>query len=680
MDRSILRDKTIFWSRLGIGIGYKVLDEEGNPVISNDTFSELQDHQEFYNRGVQIHSFILESGWIGDGVYNFTTTDKTMDAACKIGQDVLLIPRIKLDPPYDWLKNHPEEVFVYYGGPRTSEEISAMVGTPLHDCLGYEAPNGMYMGNPKYNRPNVGGKISNQSFSSDKWLEDAKKALCALITHLEEKYGDKILGYHIAYGSSGETLLWGTICRKYGDYGITNQKKFKAFLKERYGMEAELPSPDDRYYQNDTASKFLRADNAVSRYYDEFMGEMNSHAIEFLCKAVKEFAPKKLTGVFYGYFMGVAASGYAGHTYMQKLLDSPYVDFFAAPKLYSRCAPGESGGEHGVSQSVNISGKVWVDECDIRTHLAASDTPPEWASENMLQTRNALTRELAKNMSHNSGLWFMDLGGGWYRSKEMMDFVAELNEINALIRTKPHKSQSNVLVLVDDISTGLHGISLDCIYAYATNLISDLRRTGVLVDVFRSADIKNLDLSRYKLIVFALDYRLNEKTVSCVKEKSNATLMFQFLAGCMADGKFSFENIKQVTGFSLYEDGRKTKHDFPLVKIANSVLKDTEKGTLAKRKEKDRTIIMNTIPFLSVAELKEIVAQAGCHIYCDAEYILYGDNRFLAVIANDNGFSGPLDFGEEKAWKKAGTSESGMGKEVSLQLKAYETALFIFKS
>ena len=51
-----------------------------------------------------------------------------MDAACKIGQDVLLIPRIKLDPPYDWLKNHPEEVFVYYGGPRTAEEISAMVG------------------------------------------------------------------------------------------------------------------------------------------------------------------------------------------------------------------------------------------------------------------------------------------------------------------------------------------------------------------------------------------------------------------------------------------------------------------------------------------------------------------------------------------------------------------------
>ena len=224
MDRNILRNQTIFWSRMGIGIGYKVLDENGDPVIGNDTFSELSDHQMFYKSGIKIHSFILESGWVGDGVYNFNTTDKTMDAACKIGEDVLLIPRIKLDPPYDWLKNHPEEVFVYYDGPRTAEEISALVNTPLHDQLGYEAPDGMYMGNPKYNKPNVGGKISNQSFSSDKWLEDTKAMMKVLFAHLEEKYGDKILGYHIAYGTSGETLLWGRISRKFGDYGITNMR------------------------------------------------------------------------------------------------------------------------------------------------------------------------------------------------------------------------------------------------------------------------------------------------------------------------------------------------------------------------------------------------------------------------------------------------------------------------
>ncbi len=677
MDRSILRNETIFWSRMGIGIGFKALDENGNPVIGNDTFSEVEDHKLFYNRGVKIHSFILESGWVGDGVYNFTTTDKTMDAACSIGEDVLLIPRIKLDPPYDWLKKHPEEVFVYYDGPRTPEEISAMVDTPLHDCLGYDAPDGMYMGNPKYNRPNVGGKISNQSFTSDKWLHDAKEMMRVLFAHLEEKYGDKILGYHLAYGTSGETLLWGRISRRFGDYGIANRRKFKAFLKERYGIEGEMGTPEERYCKRATASEYMRENDPISRYYDEFMGEENSKSIEFLCKAAKEFAPTKLTGVFYGYFMGIAESGYTGHTHMQRLLDSPYVDFFAAPKLYNRCAPGDSGGEHSISQSVNLS-KVWLDECDVRTHLAAPNTPKEWRSENMLQTRNVLIRELSKNLSHNSGFWLMDLGGGWYRSEEMMDLVSELDDINRLIKAKPYESMSDVLVLADDMSTGISSVGWS-VSAFSADLICNLKRSGVLVDIYRTADIKNIDLSRYKLVIFSYDFRLNRDTLNFVKERTDATIMFQYMAGCCADGNFSFENTKNVTGFSLSDNKEMSEGSFPNVKITNNVLFETAQGSFAERKEDRRTFIMNTIPKLSTKKLREVVKNAGCHIYCDADYTLYGDNRFLAVIASDKEFSGTLCFDKERTWKKYGTTECGTDKTVSLHLKPFETALFIFE-
>lgn len=677
MDRSILRNETIFWSRMGIGIGYKVLDDDGNPVIGNDTFSEIEDHKLFYDRGVKIHSFILESGWVGDGKYNFTTTDKTMDAICSIGDDIKLIPRIKLDPPYEWLKNNPEEVFVYYDGPRTPEEISAMVDTPLHDKLGYEAPDGMYMGNPKYNKPNVGGKISNQSFSSDKWLQDTKELMRVLFAHLEEKYGDKILGYHIAYGTSGETLMWGRMSRKYGDYGITNRRKFKAFLKERYGIEGEMGTPEGRYCKKATASEYMRENDPVSRYYDEFMGEENSKSIEFLCEAAKEFAPTKLTGVFYGYFMGIAESGYTGHTHLQRLLDSPYVDFFASPKLYNRCAPGDSSGEHGISQSVNLT-KVWLDECDVRTHLAAPDTPKEWRSENMLQTRNVLIRELSKNLSHNSGFWLMDLGGGWYRSEEMMDLVSELDGINRLVKAKPYESASDVLVLADELSTGISSIGYS-VSAFSTDLICNLKRTGALVDIYRTADIKNIDLSRYKLVIFSYDFRLNSDILDYVKEKTDATIMFQYMAGCCSDGKFSFENTRKVTGFSLCDSTEKSEYSFPTVKVRNDVLYETTQGSFAKRLDAGRTLIMNTIPKLSIEKLKEIVQNVGCHIYCEADYTLYGDNRFLCVIASDKEFSGTLDFGKERAWIKHGTDENGNGKTVSLNLKPYETAMFLFE-
>ena len=140
MNREILRDNIIFWSRLGFGFDPVTIDENGHPALFDDTFAELKFHQDFYKKGVKLHSFILNSGWVGVDKYDYTTTDATMDAAMKIGGDVKLIPRIKLNVPVEWCKENPEEVFVYPDGPQTAEEIKALVGTSKHDYLGYEAP------------------------------------------------------------------------------------------------------------------------------------------------------------------------------------------------------------------------------------------------------------------------------------------------------------------------------------------------------------------------------------------------------------------------------------------------------------------------------------------------------------------------------------------------------------
>ena len=42
-----------------------------------------------------------------------------------------------------------------------------------------------------------------------------------------------------------------------------------------------------------------------------------------------------------GYFLHVDNSAYAGHLAIDRLLDSPYVDFLAAPKSYYRNKAGE---------------------------------------------------------------------------------------------------------------------------------------------------------------------------------------------------------------------------------------------------------------------------------------------------------------------------------------------------
>ena len=463
---------------------------------------------------------------------------------------------------------------------------------------------------------------------------------------------------------------------KYGDYGITNQRKFKAFLKERYNVETEMPTPCVRYKQKDTVKDFLRDDNKISVYYDEFTNEMNSHAVEYLCKAVKDVAPDKLTGVFYGYFMGVEDIVYTGHTEVEKLINSPYVDFFASPKLYYRCKPGDACGEHGCSQSVNLQ-KVWVDECDVRTHLAAHEG--NWASENMTQTENALTRELAKNLSHNSGFWFMDLGGNWYDSEEMMDLVGYLNNINDKVRTKEHKSVSDILLLVDEKSVMQNSLSRDCLKGYVTDFICNAKMSGAVLDVYRYNDLRKLNLTQYKLIVFAYTYKLNTDDIEYVKSQTNANLMFNYLAGALSEEKFSFDSIRNVTGFTL-EEKELTKYDFPAVKIldTDNVVKASEDGEVVYKEIDGRINIMNTIPYPDVETLRNVAKIAGCHIYCEAGYTLYADNRFLAMTATPQAFEGVLDLGGEKKWTNAKTGEKGVSDKINIKMEPYETLFLLY--
>lgn len=679
MNSQILRDNIIFWSRLGMGYDPPVIGDDGLAVLYDESFGEFRLHQSMYKSGIRIHSFILNSGWIGDGKYDYTVPFRTMDKAVEIGEDVLLIPRIKLNVPVDWCHNHPEEVFVYHNGPKTAAEIKKLVGTPRHDYLGYEAPDGVYMGSDKYKRPNTGGKISLQSFSSKVWLEDAKKALKNLIEKLEERYKGKILGYHIAYGTSGETVMWGRISDRYGDYGISNLEHFRQYVRDKYGEEAYVPSPDERYSQTDSLSDFLRTDNKMSVYYDEFTSEVNSNAITELCKVVKETAPNALAGVFYGYFMGLKNAAYTGHCAIEKVLNSPYVDFLAAPKLYHKSAPGESGGEFCTTQSVNLK-KLWVDECDVRTHFAKG-VPPEWKSENILQTENALMRELGKNLSHNSGFWLMDLGGGWYDSDEMQKLTMKLCEINSKIRQKPHKSESDVLVLADENSIMSTAISEDLIMGFVSDFICNLKKCGVLADIYRVSDIKELELHKYKLIIFAHTLNLTEKMMQYIKSHTNAAFMFSYAAGAIQNGSKSLLAAKQITGFDVKESAEKV-YDFPQLKISeyDSVICDDGKGgCICKKLVDGRIHYLNNFPYADADLLKPIVSDCGCHIYCDGDCVLHGDNRFLTVTTGKNGYSGIVDFGKERNWQSVSGGKAEKGKSTYVSLKPYETAMFIYE-
>jgi len=662
--KEFIKKNPIFWSRLGFCYDPPLKNAEGRPLVFNENLEKFaKTHRSFTKAGVKIHSSILHSGWVGVDEYDYSLTDRVLDAVFKDNPDIYYIPRIKLNVPVDWCYENPEDVFVYYGGPQTREEIKKTVGTKKHDYIGYDSETGYYAssndGGFVDTRPNVGGIISMQSFSSEKWLFDAGVALKKVMERIENsKYADRILGYHIGYGTSGETVVWGRISNKYGDYGINNRNEFIKWGERKYGSKKSLanawgqseddlhiPSPDERAGSTESLERLMRAEgnNQACIDYDIFVSETNANATEHFAKIVKEFNKDKLVGIFYGYFMHIDNSAYTGHLAIEKLLNSPYIDFFAAPKSYYRCNGGEPGGELCPAQSINLK-KMWIDETDIRTFLAKGVEESSWESDSAEDTICILRREFSKNLAHNSGFWWMDLGGYWYDSDILMDEIAHLTALNDKIQKNEHKSISDVLIIVDENCINHMRLNGTLRSAFMEDFICEANMTGALCDVFRLSDFENLDLSQYKLIIFAYCFQVDRKTRNLISDKisENTMVMYNYAAGVLDGDDFSLENVKAFTGFEIYEI--KGDGDIPTLTVAKSdnikiLAENSENNTVLAQKENR---IINLMPFMRSDLLRIIEKESGCTFYTEESgSTVYGDNRFIGIFSSD-GKSGEI--------------------------------------
>lgn len=640
-----LRNEPIFWSRLGFCYDPPVKNADGKPLVFTEDFTKTVGfHESFAKQGIRLHTSILHSGWVGVDEYDYSLTDRVLDAVMSADENIYYMPRVKLNVPIDWCYQNPEDTFCYYEGPKgDAEAIRSLVGTLKQDILGYEAPKGYYRaGDYVDTRPNVGGLISLQSISSEKWLRDASVALEKLIDHIENgKYADRIIGYHVCFGPCGEAMHWGRATRRYGDYGINQLRNFYDYGIQKYGDKntlsqkwcckelskdnVPLPSPEERYKTKKDILHQFRADetDVICRDYDEFLSLNISSALKRFARVTKRSSGGKIVGCFYGYFAFIDDAAYAGHVDMDGILSCPDIDFLAAPMPYYRRSQKEPGGEMCFNQSVNLK-KLWVDEIDCRTYL--SDSERGWTCLDIRDVSYVLWREICKDVSHRSGFWWMDLGGGWYDSEEIMQKVREITEKSAFMRSLPRSSASDILVVADEKCYYDMRISYDMRRAFLEDMLCELRMSGALCDTYRLSDLCNIDLSQYKLIIFAFNYDSSRKELESIRIPVGATVMYCHAAGIRNGENVSLSNIKDLTGFDVeaYED---EKYDFALLREKKT------KADIARRSNEKNTYILNCRPYISSAELRKIATEAGCKIYAPEGCAVYGDSSFIGIFA-----------------------------------------------
>ena len=640
-SENILKGKSLFWSRIGFEMDPARYDEQGKLIEFGGDYAKCaRYHKDMHRLGINIHTSILFSGWVGEDQYDYTLTDRTLDTLfSELPEDAFYIPRVKLNAPVEWSKKHPEELLVYYGGNDDPEYIRPRVGSLEQDLLGYEAPNGYYMGKDK--RPNVNGFFSNQSFASSLWREDAKKALRSLMKHIAKKpYGKRIIGWHIAYGASGETCLWGRSSRRFGDYSRVFRKAFCDWGIRKYGsreklLEAwgtlEMPSPSQRKDVCISVDAFLRKRpcDVIVRDLDIYMSELNAAVAEDFCKTVKEESPDALTGIFYGYILESHNAAYTGWLGLDHVLHSPYIDFLAAPTSYYRRNEGESGGFIVPAQSVGLH-KIWVDELDIRTYLSGQKgAVPQNCSEAVV------FRELTKNLSAAAGFWWMDLGGGWFDSDLMHKIIRKAEDTAQEIRKRKHVSTADVLILVDEKTYFKHTESFELFRLYQ-NFRREAALSGVKIDIYRVGDLSELNLDQYKLIVLC----------DCPETPDfpdDKTVLYMYLDSLPAG-----LSTKEIPGSPFPEGNIEFSGEFsgvfhldPLLlpRIAPDIAGDVQ--IHARFADRTPAVVSkgnrfySCLPCWGWKQFRILAEKAGCQFYGQAPCTVYGDNRFTAVFSYD---------------------------------------------
>ena len=700
-----------FWPRLlaGAGLTSEVRILNGMPALYVDGKLTSQvlaapyrpgpsDFNDFLKAGISIFNIYLRFDWTGPEQYDFKKVDEKLDVYLKINPKALFLPRVLLTPGPWWCKEFPDEITRRDDG----------------------SPAGMF------------GAACHPTLASEKYRELSHKAMAAFLAHVEEKYGDRIVGYQAGNGFGGEWLMFNSFWEvrpgnppptKFGveDYSPPAKAAFRLWLRKQYNdrveelrrawgdprvtfEKAEPPNEVERY----SSTHGIFFDPAVSRRvpdYFAFFNDMTSDVLIENCRWIKELTGrKKIVGAFYGYlwcnFPNLSVN-HTGHLGFAKVLRSPDVDFIASPYTYDNKQIGGPNNSQTLPETVALHGKLYFNEVDTETHLQqrqwrwgnSLNNPKTWE-----ETKGLLIRDFAYSLTKGFGIWWTDLRGGTFHDDRIIKLLGDLRLIDEKSLLDDKRSNADIAVVLDEASFTYFGDGEPLFNAVLTAQKQwELGFLGAPWDPYLLSDMDNPKLRDYKLYIFLNTFRVTPSQREAVQirlRRSGATAVWVYAPGYIGDN-LSVDNMKALTGIRLAESDSAgelrveiTSFDHPYTKplpkgfvygtdvnVANIIrwydhqvyLKDPrdpglqrdlpgfrinprfwsddpealplgklagpDKPGLVVKKLPGWTSVYSSAPILPAALLRNIARAAGCHIYSDANDVVYANSRFLGLYA-----------------------------------------------
>ncbi len=442
--------------------------------------------------------------WLGIGAYDFAPIDNQIELFLKNAPEGYFALMIQLDTRKWWLDSHE-------GYPNSFTNLSQMASEP-------------------------------------QWRQAAGDYMQAVLTHVEEKYGERMFGYFLLCGTTTEWF-------SDRDYEAAHPLKLAAYRSYTGDDTAEIPTEGELVLPGDVSFN----ENENVQRYRKFHAEQTADTILYFAARAQEILQhKKLLGLYFGYLfeLGGPRLWDAGHLAYEKVFASPDIDMISSPSSYGYRGKDSTSAFMVTYKTLDMHDKLYYLEFDHITHVAPSHVDGflipggNDKCKNQTETLNLMQRDYLLCVANGASLWWFDMFEGWFYSDEMMDAIRQMIELTKVIGQLPRESAAEVAVIASGET--LYGVSKNA--SINGKLLggqrNGLARMGAPYDMYTQGDLPAIDFSPYKLVIFLDAFTLDESCQQVVDQlkSSGKTLLWLYAPGYCDGG---LDKLRALTEMSV---------------------------------------------------------------------------------------------------------------------------------
>jgi hypothetical protein len=649
-------------------VGSGAMGPDGKPLLVQYTKS-------LAGAGCDLYTFVTDLGclygysstiWPEKDKWDFSQVDA--NAHMVLGnapQNGKLMLQLYIDTPKWWAEEHPDDLLVLSNG--TKDFGEKLFALPRQDLL--------------------------PSMASPAWRADMKTAIEKLIEHVEQSdYADRVIGYQVCGQKTEEWYHWSMNCDELGDYSPAMTAAYRAWLRDKYRTDdalraawgdpaasidgAVIPDKAARYGDRKATFRDPVREMAVIDFH-RFWSDVMVDTIAYFAKVVKDKTQHtKTVGAFYAYtFEFAELAEDAGHLSLQRLLHCPDLDFIMSPSSYhERKLDGGQSLFRMPVLSVNRHGKMLWNDFDAASfkfyekdqkqfapwlwQMAVTDTPEKFVY--------MMRRELGNALANGVNMAYFDLHGGYYEDPTILEGVRKSGEVRNAALGRDRSSCAEILVVVDEDSMHFMDFRNPVLRKFLIEQLAELPFVAPFDSVLLS-DLAELPMERYKLVIFADAFRLDDnqrKTIAERVENNGRTVVWLYAPGCFRGDHAAADvaGISDATGIQVTAAERPsapvaakfdlkalggadaTVPDMPLLDGNQFVVDDgdatilgtradTGKAIAAVKDRGDYTSIYAAVAPLPRVFLRAVAGRAGVHLYSDSPLdAVYANRSWLTLV------------------------------------------------